>query len=93
MVAQGLRWTWGDQGPPPLRSHRPYRGTSLSIQSRIEELLSEEVIELAPSRVFLNRLFEVPKRDSLKTRLVLDVSRLNRSIPTFPFKMTTVSTV
>ena len=56
-------------------------------------MLEEGVIEPATGPIFLNRLFEVPKRDSDKTRLVLDVSRLNTSIPTFKFRMTTVNTV
>ena len=51
------------------------------------------MVEPAPSRVFLNRLFEVPKRDSSKMRLVLDVSSLNQYIPTYKFKMTTITTV
>ena len=43
--------------------------------------------------MFLNRLFEVPKKDSTKARLVLDVSPLNLYIPTHRFRMTTLATV
>ena len=92
-MRRGLRWTWGPQGPPQLRRRRPHRAIPLSIQARISELLLEGVVEPAPPRVFLNRLFEVPKRDSEKMRLVLDVSPLNKYIPTYKFKMTTISTV
>ena len=43
--------------------------------------------------MYLNRLFEVPKKDLSTTRLVLDASRLNKHITPFKFKMTTVSSV
>ena len=43
--------------------------------------------------MFLNRLFEVPKKDSDTSRLVLDVSRLNKHITPFKFKMTTVASI
>ena len=56
-------------------------------------MLEDGVIERARGPVFLNRLFEVPKKDSDTPRLVLDVSRLNRHITPFKFKMTTVSSV
>ena len=90
---RGLRWRWGPQGPPPLRRTRPHRSTSPSIQARVTELLADGVGEPALAPVFLSRLFEVPKRDSDKTRLVLDVSKLNLHIPPYRFKMTTISSV
>ena len=93
MVSRGLQWAWDPHGPPPLRRRRPYRRTSQSIIDRVGTLLTEGVIEPAGPWIFMNRLFEVPKRDSPTTRLVLDVSCLNLSIPTFKFRMTTVKTV
>ena len=92
-MKKGLGWKWGPLGPPPLRRRAPHRSIPPSIQSRVAELLADEVVEPAPPHVFLNRLFEVPKRDSPKTRLVLDVSNLNHHIPPYRFKMTTISTV
>ena len=93
VVKRGLKWKWGPQGPPPLLQRRPQRAIKPSIQSRVAELLADGVVEPAQHRVFLSRLFEVPKRDSMKTRLVLDVSRLNLHIPPYKFKMTTISSV
>ena len=92
-MKRGLGWKWGPQGPPPLLRRRPHRATPPSIQSRVAELLADGVVERAPPQIYMNRLFEVPKRDSPKTRLVLDVSSLNLHIPTYRFKMTTIATV
>ena len=93
VVKSGLKWKWGPQGPPPLLQRRPQRAIKPSIQARVAELLADGVVEPAQHRVFLSRLFEVPKRDSMKTRLVLDVSRLNLHIPPYKFTMTTISSV
>ena len=93
VVARGLKWAWDASGPPPLRFSRPYRKTAPSILARVEGLLQDGVVERAKGRVHLNRLFEVPKKDSDISRLVLDVSSLNRFITPYPFKMTTVSLV
>ena len=93
MVSRGLKWAWSPDGPPSLRRRRPHRRTPQSILDRVHDLLHDDVIELAGPHVFMNRLFEVPKRDSDKTRLVLDASSLNKFIPTHPFRMTTVQMV
>ena len=55
--------------------------------------LELKVVELAMGPTYLNWLFEVLKRDSPKTRLVLDVSRLNRFIETRWFWMISISQV
>ena len=93
MVARGLKWDWDPPGAPALRWTRPHRATPPSILARVQGLLEDGVIERAKGPVFLNRLFEVPKKDSDTPRLVLDVSSLNRHITPFKFKMTTVSSV
>lgn len=93
MVSQGLKWKWAPHGPPHLKRRRPLRRTPQSILDRVHDLLQEDVIEIAGPIIFMNRLFEVPKRDSNTTRLVLDVSALNTFIPTYKFRMTTVRTV
>ena len=53
--------------------------------------LELKVVELAMGPTYLNWLFEVLKRDSPKTRLVLDVSRLNRFVETRRFWMISIS--
>ena len=93
VTISGLKWKWGPEGAPPLRITRPHRRTSPSILLRIKDLLSQGVIERVHGHIFLNRLFEVPKKDSNNTRLVLDVSRLNKFIPAHKFRMTTVDMV
>ena len=93
VVSEGLQWFWGEAGAPPLRFSRPHRKTSPSILARVDELLRDGVVEKTTGRYHLNRLFEVPKKDSDKSRLVLDVSALNKFIPSFSFRMTTVPMV
>ena len=93
-MARGLTWPWNTPGrAPTLRFSRPHRATPPSILARVQGLLADGVVERARGKVFLNRLFEVPKKDSDTTRLVLDVSRLNVHITPFKFKMTTVASV
>ena len=53
-------------------------------------LLERDVVDPTKGPVFLNRLFEVPKRDSPESRLVLDLSRMNLYVRCYPFKMLTV---
>ena len=93
VVKRGLKWEWSPDGPPPLRRRRPHRNTPRSILHRVQDLLRDDVIEPASSYIFLNRLFEVPKKDSPTPRLVLDVSALNKYIPTYKFRMTSTKTV
>ena len=93
VVARGLAWRWNPPRAPALRVSRPHRATPPSILARVQGLLADGVIEPARGPVFLNRLFEVPKKDSDTPRLVLDVSRLNTHITPYKFKMTTVASV
>ena len=67
--------------------------TRPSILARVQGLLEDGVIEPTTGPYHLNRLFEVPKKDSSTPRLVLDVSYLNRFVTPFRFTMTTVAQV
>ena len=58
------------------------RKVSPSLIARIQDLLNHDAVERSKGSVYINRLFEVPKRVSQNTRLVLDVSLLNLHIPT-----------
>ena len=93
MVQHGLTWPWNEAGIPHLRFSRPLRVTRPSILARVQGLLEDGVIEPTEGPYHLNRLFEVPKKDSSTPRLVLDVSRLNRFVTPFRFTMTTVAQV
>ena len=93
VVTHGLTWPWNEEGIPPLRFSRPHRVTRPSILARVQGLLADGVIEPTRGPYHLNRLFEVPKKDSSTPRLVLDVSRLNQHVSPFRFTMTTVAQV
>ena len=51
------------------------------------------MVEKAFGKVFLSRLFTVPKKNSDKTRLVMDLSSLNKFLKPQHFKMVTVAQV
>ena len=57
------------------------------------DMLRDGVVELAQGDVFLSRAFTVAKRDSVKRRLVVDLSRLNKFIKAHSFRMLTVRQV
>ena len=54
------------------------------------DLLQDRVVKPAVGRVFLSRVFLVPKRDSEKLRLVVDLSWLNKFIVPQRFRMLTI---
>ena len=93
VVSRGLTWPWINKVWPPLKVPRPRKKRRPSLESRVEDLLVQGVIEPSVGKVFMNHLFEVPKRDSLETRLVLDLSRLNCYIEPLRFRMTSPSHV
>lgn len=73
---------------PPPSSWQTFPLSFLTVQ--VQEILHQTVIEQAHGKALLNRLLEVPKRDSLDLRLVMDLSRLNKYIQTFKFRMLAV---
>ncbi|XP_076052207.1 uncharacterized protein LOC143031779 [Oratosquilla oratoria] len=56
-------------------------------------MVEKGVVEKAHGKVFLSRLFTVPKKNSDKTRLVMDLSALNKFLKPQHFKMVTVAQV
>jgi len=92
VTEKGLCWPWYNN-VPPLHYSRPRRTTPLSLLNRVKELLNQKVVERSKGKVFLNRLFEAPKRNSQESRLVLDISKLNQHIQTFKFKKLSVAQV
>ena len=91
IVRQGLSWPWITR--PPLVTPRKSASVSQSVVPHISEMLEKKVIERTSGKVFLSRLFTVPKKGSDRTRLVMDLSSLNKYIKHVPFKMVTVAQV
>ena len=89
---RGLRWPWIGR-PPPLKIHRILPKTSPSVDRQVEGLIAKDVVEEAKGKVYLNRLFEVPKKDTDEMRLVLDTSSLNKHIKAIPFRMVSLKQV
>lgn len=64
-----------------------------SVLPYIQEMLAKGVVVWARGRVFLSRMFTVPKKERKKTRLILDLSALNKFLKLRHFKMGTVTQV
>jgi len=77
--------------PPPYRPF--YQRSSPLIRSFLKELLQVGAIEKTSFIAFQARLFSVPKKDTKKRRVILDISLLNKSIDCPKFKMTTIRQV
>ncbi|KAK3890225.1 hypothetical protein Pcinc_005760 [Petrolisthes cinctipes] len=75
VIRQGLSWPW--ISVPPLRLPPASTKVSLSVVPHVLEMREKGIVERATGRVFLSRLFTVPKKDQGKTRLVMDLSKLN----------------
>ena len=77
--------------PPPLRLfHQP--STPL-LREFVSQLLEAGAIQETNRIAFQGPLFSVPKKDSEKRRVILDLSTLNLHIVCPTFKMTTVAEV
>ena len=90
IVSKGLGWAWTDQ-PPVFKSF--FQEESLVLKEYVQELLDKAVVKRAKSLKFQGRLFCVPKKDSDKERVILDLSYLNLFIQCDKFKMLTVSQI
>lgn len=91
VVRQGLTWPWTSL--PPLRRPPVSSRVSSSVRPHVRDMLERGVVEPATGRVFLSRLFTVPKKDTGKTRLVMDLSALNKFLTPLRFKMVSVAQV
>ncbi|KAK3895260.1 hypothetical protein Pcinc_001010 [Petrolisthes cinctipes] len=91
IIRQGLSWPWITV--PPLRLPPASTKVSLSVVPHVLEMREKGVVERATGRVFLSRLFTVPKKDQGKTRLVMDLSKLNKFVKTLHFRMVSVAQV
>ena len=90
VVTKGLSWTWVKE-PPPLEEL--YQQTSPDLDQKLVKLKKIRVIEKVQKIKFQSRLFLVPKKDSPEGRLIIDLSRLNKTIFLETFKMLTMNQV
>ena len=90
-MRRGLSWPW--ETLPPLRWPPSHTTVSGGVLQHVEDMLEKGVVEKAFGKVFLSRLFTVPKKSSDKTRLVMDLSSLNKFLKPQHFKMVTVAQV
>ena len=91
VTTNGLGWKWVTNKPPSFRQFRQ-RPTPILVDY-VSDLLSRKVVKKVKSIRFQGRLFHVPKRDSDKLRVILDLSRLNKFIQCDKFRMLTISEV
>ena len=90
VVRKGLTWEWSST-PPPFR---PFLQQSTpQLDEFVSDLLSAGAIQRTNSLNFQGPLFSVPKKNSTKRRVILDLSTLNKSIFCPTFRMTTLQDV
>ena len=89
IVSNGLGWGWKRR--PPRRRRRFYQEPTPFLTDYVAELLSKKVAKRVRSIKFQGRLFCVPKKNTTKMRVILDLSFLNRFIRCDRFRMLTVA--
>lgn len=72
---------------PTLRHPPSFSRVAPDVAINFWEMLRDEVVEHASSKIFLSRAFTVPKKNSSATRQVVDFSCLNCIVLIFRFKM------
>ena len=89
-VRDGLVWSWATP-PPPFKSF--HQDSTPELESYVKDLLEAGAIEKTSSLLFQGPLFSVPKKNSDKRRVILDLSTLNHYIECPTFRMTTAQDV
>ena len=89
-VSKGLTWSW--ELPPPAFKQF-HQAQTPELLEFVQDLLLAGAIEKCTSLKFQGPLFSVPKKDSAKRRVILDLSTLNKHIWCPSFRMTTVKDV
>ncbi|XP_068237001.1 uncharacterized protein [Palaemon carinicauda] len=87
LMTNGLRWKWSNI-PPRFPEFFPH-STPL-LEEYISELLTKKGMRKAKSIKFQGRPFCVPKKDSEKLVVILQLSRLNKFIEKYNFWMLTL---
>ena len=90
VISKGLGWKWVS---PPPRTKTFFQPSTSFLDDYVQDLLNKRVIKPSKSLQFQGRLFCVPKKDSDKKRVILDLSRLNKYIQCDRFQMLTISQI
>ena len=90
IISTGLGWKWRSN-PPKL--HRFYQQPTPFLREYVADLLARKVVKPVKSISFQGRLFCVPKKDSAKKRVILDLSVLNKYIQCDRFQMLTIAQI
>ena len=90
VVSKGLTWGW-TQPPPPYRPF--FQPETTQWKEFTQDLLTAGAVERTSSLAFQGPLFSVPKKNSEKRRVIIDLSTLNTSIRCPTFRMTTIRDV
>ena len=90
VARRGLSWAWKGRSGPRLRLPPLYPKTSPQISSLLGVMLDQGVVEPSSGPVFLSRPFLVPRKDRPEPRMVVDLSRLNKEIQCYRFRMLTL---
>ncbi|XP_064088848.1 uncharacterized protein LOC135203130 [Macrobrachium nipponense] len=91
IISKGLGWKWKGGFPPPPVNF--FQTPTTDLKEYTKDLLQKKAIKKVKSLKFQGRLFTVPKKDSFKRRVILDLSKLNSYILCDKFRMLTVSQV
>ena len=84
IIKQGLKWTWVS---PPTISNCSQQHQDPLLGPHISSLLQRGIIFRSNFKTpYISRVFTVPKKNG-ETRMILDLSRLNKFIPDIHFKM------
>ena len=86
----GLRGSWERH---PCQLPQVIMKDSPTIQNYVKDLSEANVISTARNVQFAARLFSVPKKNSDKVRIILDLSPLNKFISCPTFRMTTTEDI
>lgn len=89
-VRMGLSWSW--LGKPP-RFRTFFQRSDLVIRIFLKEKLETRTIEEMTFIAFQGRLFSVPKKRTVKRRVIIDISSFNKWISCPKFKITSVSQI
>ena len=89
-MKHGLTWNWSSN-PPHFRPF--FQTEDPQLKTFVKDLLQAGAVEKTNSLLFQGPLFSVPKKNSTKRRVILDLSALNKAIDCPSFKMTTIQDV
>ena len=91
IIKKGLGWKW-KKDPKTIPRRRFIQISTPYLQEYVQELLEKKVIVRRSIR-FQGQLFCVPRKNSSKKRVILDLSHLNKFIQCDRFKMLTTAQI